>query len=69
MGYHFGEGVAIEGDMIVRIRLYGTSQVRAPQIRGALLRAAAPVARGIRFGGLFGQILGQDTTTPAPTGV
>jgi hypothetical protein len=54
-GYHFGVGIAIEGDMIVHVRLFSTSMITRGQIKQQLRQATRPVAKGIANAGLFGQ--------------
>lgn len=46
-GYHFGVGVALVGDMIVHVRVFGTAPVTRREIASQLRRATRPVARGI----------------------
>jgi hypothetical protein len=47
-GYHFGEGLALEGDMIVAVRVFSTHGVNRKVITHQLRQAARPVARGIK---------------------
>jgi hypothetical protein len=54
-GYHFGVGTAIEGDMIVHVRLFSTSMITRGRIKQQLRQATRPVAKGIDDAGLFGQ--------------
>jgi hypothetical protein len=60
-GYHFGVGTALEGDMMIEVRVFGTAQITRTQVTQALRRATRPVARGITVHGL------QLTTAPAGT--
>jgi hypothetical protein len=66
-GYHFGVGVALEGDILVHVRLFSSAPVTRTEIESAMRRALPPVARGIRFAGAFARSLlrgGRTATQP-----
>jgi hypothetical protein len=46
-GYHYGTGVALVGDIVVHLRLFGTTPVDRAEIVQRLHQAERPVERGI----------------------
>jgi hypothetical protein len=67
LGYHFGVGTALEGDIIVHVRLFGTEPVTRAEIMHDLRRAVPPVARGIPLAGEFAHAVLGGATTPSVT--
>jgi hypothetical protein len=65
-GYHFGVAVALEGDMMVHLRLFSTAAVTRSEIASALRRALPPVARDIKFAGEFARGVLNDGSGPPP---
>jgi hypothetical protein len=53
-GYHFGVGLALEGDIVIHVQVFSTAPVTRTEIATQLQRATRPVARGITAHGFFG---------------
>jgi hypothetical protein len=54
-GYHYASGVALEGDMVVHVRVFSTHLVGQSRLKHQLRVASRPVGRGIR-GDLLAQL-------------
>lgn len=66
-GYHYGIGLALDGDMFVSVRVFGTAPVKRSEITVQLRRAERPVARGISQ---LGVVAGSNgASTPSPSSV
>jgi hypothetical protein len=52
-GYHFGVGMALEGDIVIHVEVFSIAAVSRNEIATQLRRATRPVARGITAHGFL----------------